>query len=142
MGDAAVSIITMYDYNADLNNPQNERFVAEWKKAYGPNSTPDLYAVGAWDGTAALVHAIKATNGNIDDRKAAVKTLLGWKYNSPRGPIEIDPHTGDIIMNEYLDQVYKGKDGKLHERVLATYQRIKDECKVLGFGPCGKLPRR
>jgi branched-chain amino acid transport system substrate-binding protein len=142
IGDAAVGTITMHHYNADLDNPQNKRFVAAWKKAYGPNSTPDFSAVGGWDGAAALVHAIKATKGNIDNGKAAVKTLLGWKYNSPQGPIEIDPHTGDIIMNEYLAEVYKGKDGKLHQRLLATYPHVKDTCKVLGFGRCGKLPRR
>ena len=142
MGDAAIGVITMHHYYTDLDNPQNKRFVAAWTKAYGADSTPNFGAVGAWDGTAALVHTIKAMKGNIDDGKAAVKTLLGWKYDSPQGPIEIDPHTGDIIMNEYLAQVYKGKDGKLHERILATYRRVADKCKALGFERCGKLPRR
>ncbi|MGH6671208.1 MAG: ABC transporter substrate-binding protein [Xanthobacteraceae bacterium] len=142
MGDAAIGLITMIHYNAELDNPQNKRFVAAWKEAYGPNSLPDFSAIGGWDGAAALVHAITETKGNLDNGKAAVKTLLGWKYDSPQGPIEIDPSTGDIIMNEYLDEVYKDKDGKLRERVLATYPRVKDECKVLGFGRCGKLPRR
>ncbi len=35
MGDAAVGLITMHHYNADLNNPENKRFVAAWKKEYG-----------------------------------------------------------------------------------------------------------
>ena len=26
----------------------------------------------------------------------------------------IDPQTRDIVMNEYLDEVVKGSDGKLH----------------------------
>ena len=109
MGDAAVGLITMHHYNADLDNPQNKRFVAAWKQAYGPDSTPDFTAVGAYDGMAAIVHAIHATKGHIDDGDAAVKSLLGWKFNSPQGPIEIDPQTRDIIMNEYLDEVVQGR---------------------------------
>jgi branched-chain amino acid transport system substrate-binding protein len=136
MGDAAIGTITMHHYNADLDNPENKRFVAAWHEAYGPNSTPDFSAVGAYDGIAAVVHAVQATKGHLQDGKAAVKTLLGWKFNSPQGPIEIDPQTRDIIMNEYLDEVYKGTDGKLHMKVLATYDHVKDECKVLGIGRC------
>lgn len=142
MGDAAVGTITMHHYNADLDNPENKRFVAAWKKAYGPDSTPDFTAVGAYDGMAAVVHAVHAMKGHIDDGKAAVQTLLGWKFDSPQGPIEIDPKTGDIVMNEYLDEVYKGSDGKLHQKVLATYHHVTDECKTLGFEKCGTLPRR
>ncbi len=140
MGDAAVGTVTMHHYNADLDNPQNKRFVAAWRQAYGPDSTPDFTAVGAYDGMAALVHAVQATKGHIDDGTAAVKTLLGWKFDSPQGPIEIDPQTRDIIMNEYLAEVVKGTDGKLHQKVLETYDHVKDECKVLGVGPCGKKP--
>ena len=142
MGDAAVGTVTMHHYNADLDNPENKRFVAAWKKAYGPDSTPDFTAVGAYDGMAAVVHAVHAMKGHIDDGKAAVKTLLGWKFDSPQGPVEIDPKTGDVVMNEYLDEVYKGADGKLHQKVLATYHHVTDECKTLGFEKCGTLPRR
>ena len=67
---------------------------------------------------AAIVHAVHATKGKIDDGDAAVKSLLGWKFDSPQGPIMIDPETRDIIMNEYLDEVVKGPDGKLHEKVI------------------------
>jgi branched-chain amino acid transport system substrate-binding protein len=87
---------------------------------------------------AALVHAAHATKGHLDNGTAAVKTLLGWKFDSPQGPIMIDPETRDIVMNEYLAEVVKGPDGKLHQKVLATYEHVKDECKVLGVGQCGK----
>ena len=32
-----------------------------------------------------------------------------------QGPIEIDPQTRDIIMNEYLCEVYKGVDGNMND---------------------------
>ena len=136
MGDAAIGLITMHHYNADLDNPENKRFVAAWKQAYGADSTPDFTSVGAYDGLAAIVHAVQATKGKMDDGDAAVKSLLGWKFDSPRGPIMIDPETRDIVMNEYLDEVVKGADGKLHEKVLETIPNVKDECKALAIGPC------
>src|SRR6516164_2345424 len=100
MGDAAIGTITMHHYNADLDNPENRRFVAAWHAAYGADSTPDFTAVGAYDGMAALIHAVQATKGRIDNGTAAVNTLLGWQFESPQGPIEIDSQTRDIIMNE------------------------------------------
>jgi branched-chain amino acid transport system substrate-binding protein len=135
MGDAAVGLITMHHYNADLDNPQNKKFVAAWKAAYGADSTPDFTAVGGYDGMAAIVHAVQATKGKMDGDDA-VKSLLGWKFDSPQGPIMIDPETRDIIMNEYLSEVVKGPDGKLHEKQLAVVDSVKDQCKVLALGPC------
>ena len=135
MGDAAIGLITMHHYNADLDNPQNKKFVAAWKKDYGADATPDFTAVGGYDGMAAIVHAVQATKGKMDGDDA-VKSLLGWKFDSPQGPIMIDPETRDIIMNEYLSEVVKGPDGKLHEKQLAVVDSVKDQCKVLALGPC------
>lgn len=136
MGDDAVGLITMYHYNADLPNAENKALVKAWKAAYGPDSTPDFTSVGGYDGMAAIVHALQATKGNIDDAAAAVKSLEGWKFKSPRGPIEIDPQTRDIVMNEYLQEVVKGPDGRLHEKVLQTFPNVKDQCKALAIGAC------
>jgi branched-chain amino acid transport system substrate-binding protein len=135
MGDAAIGLITMHHYNADLDNPENKRLVAAWHKDYGANSTPDFMAVGAYDGMAAIVHAIQATKGKLDG-DAALAALKGWKDVSPRGPIMIDPETRDIVMNEYLSEVVKGADGKLHQKLLATIPNVKDPCKELKVGPC------
>ncbi len=86
---------------------------------------------------AAIVHAAHATKGKMDGAEA-VKSLEGWKFDSPQGQIMIDPETRDIVMNEYVDEVVKGSDGKLHEKVIDTVGHVKDECKALGIGPCGK----
>jgi branched-chain amino acid transport system substrate-binding protein len=137
MGPAAVGLITMHHYNADLNNSENKRFVAAWKKQYGADTTPDFLAVGAYNGMAAIVHAVQATKGKMDGT-AAVASLKGWKFNSPQGPIEIDPANRDIIMNEYLSEVVQGKDGKLHQKEIGKIEHVKDKCKELKVGPCGK----
>lgn len=135
MGEDAVGIITIHHYNADLDNPENKRFVAAWKKDFGEDSTPDFSSVGGYDGMAAIVHAVQATKGKMNG-DAAVKSLLGWKFDSPRGPIQIDPKTRDIIMNEYLVEVVKGADGKLHLKKIGQIDQVKDKCKELAIGKC------
>jgi branched-chain amino acid transport system substrate-binding protein len=134
MGDAAIGLITMHHYHAFLDNPENKRLVESWKKDYGADSTPDFMAVGGYDGMAAIVAAIQATKGKLDTA-AAVAALKGWKYNSPRGPISIDPNTRDIVMNEYLSELIK-KDGKLEQKVIGKIDAVKDQCKEQQVGPC------
>jgi branched-chain amino acid transport system substrate-binding protein len=134
MGPAGVGLITMHHYNADLDNPENKRFVEAWKKEYGANSTTDFMAVGGYDGMAAIVHAVQATKGKLDS-DAALNSLKGWKFNSPRGPIMIDPDTRDIVMNEYLSEVIM-KDGRLAQKVIGKIDNVKDACKAQKIAPC------
>jgi branched-chain amino acid transport system substrate-binding protein len=134
MGDNAVGLITIHHYNADLSNPQNKRFVESWKKDFGANSTPDFMGVQGYDGMAAIAHVVTTLKGKID-ADAAINALRGWKYDSPRGPISIDPRTRDIVMNEYLSEVVKS-GGRLVQKNIATITAVKDMCKELAEGRC------
>ncbi len=134
MGDDAVGLITMHHYNADLNNPVNKRFVETWKKDYGATSTPDFMAVQGYDGMAAIAHMVTTLKGKIE-ADAAINALRGWKHNSPRGPISIDPRTRDVIMNEYLSEVVKS-GGRLVQKNIGVINDVKDMCKELKEGRC------
>jgi len=134
MGPAAVGLITMHHYTADLDNPENKRFVEAWKKEYGANSTPDFMAVGGYDGMAAIVHVIQALRGKIEV-DGALEALKGWKFNSPRGPIVIDSATRDIVMNEYLSEAVM-KDGRVFQKTIGKIDAVKDACKEQKIGPC------
>ena len=137
MGAAAVGIITMHHYNADLDNPENKRFVAAWKQEYGAQAIPDFTSVGGYDGMAAIVHVVQSLKGKIDTAKA-LGALKGWTFESPRGPITIDPATRDIVMNEYLSEVVMGDDGRLRQKQIGRIERVRDPCKEHKIGPCGK----
>ena len=69
-------------------------------------------AVGGYDGMHLIYEALKKTNGDTDGDKlmAAIK---GMAWESPRGPISIDPETRDIVQNIYIRKVEK-KDGELY----------------------------
>ncbi len=129
MGDVPLGVITMHHYSAAHKSKENEAFVAAWKKAYGPNSTPNFLGVQAWDGMAAIYHVIAATKGKITG-PSAMKALEGWKHDSPRGPIEIDPKTRDIVDNQYLRKVEK-VDGHLANVEMATIPMVKDPFKAM-----------
>jgi branched-chain amino acid transport system substrate-binding protein len=134
MGAAAVGLITMHHYHADLDTPENRRFVAAWKESYGAATVPDFMAVGGYDGMAAIVHVVQALKGKIDTDKA-LEALKGWKFNSPRGPISLDPDTRDIVMNEYLSEATM-KDGRVFQKVIGKIDAVKDACKEQKIGPC------
>lgn len=136
MPKEAVGVVTTHHYAADLNNPENKKFVAAWKKAYGADSTPDFVGIGGYNGMAAIFHIVKATNGDVTPDKA-MAALKGWKFTSPQGPIEIDPATRDIIMNEYVNRLVL-INGRLGTETIATVPQVKDPCKELKVGPCGK----
>lgn len=129
MGDVPIGVVTMHHYSAAAKRPANQKFVAAWKKAYGADSGTDFLAVQGWDGMAALYHVIDKTGGNIT-ANSFVKAIKGWKYDSPRGPMMIDPETRDVVNNIYLRRVEK-RGGKLVNVELDTIPMVKDPWKEL-----------
>jgi branched-chain amino acid transport system substrate-binding protein len=136
MGDAAVGLSTMHHYAADYQTPENQAFVAAWKQAYGVDSTPDFMGVQGYDGMAAIFHVVNTVQGKITG-SSAMEALKGWTFNSPRGPISIDPETREIVQNIYLHEVAKEGD-RLITRVKHTYEAVKDQCKALKVDQCGQ----
>jgi len=102
MGDAAVGILTAGHYDTSHKSKANEDFVKAYKAEY--NRNPDFFAIGAWDGMHLIYAALKKTNGNVDG-EALTKAAEGMSWESPRGPISIDPATRDIIQNVYVRKV-------------------------------------
>jgi branched-chain amino acid transport system substrate-binding protein len=72
--------------------------------------------------------ALKKTGGNADG-DSLIAAMKGMKWESPRGPIEIDPETRDIIQNEYIRKVEK-KNGQLYNVEFATFEAVKDPVKA------------
>jgi branched-chain amino acid transport system substrate-binding protein len=134
MGDAAVGVISASHYSAAGDRPANRTFVAEWKKAYGANSLPNYFAVGGWDGMAAIFAAIRAQQGVLDPVRTR-DFLAHWSNpDSPRGPMHIDPETRDVVQNVYIRRVEK-IGGELRNVEFATIPSVKDPWKELHPSP-------
>jgi len=128
MGDVPSGVMTMFHYSAAGDRPANKSFVAAYQKEYGPNAWPNFISVGAWDGMQAICDVVRAQGGKVDADKTML-LLRGWKNpNSPRGPIEIDPRTRDIVQNEYVRET-KRVGGIMKNVELETFPMVKDPCK-------------
>jgi branched-chain amino acid transport system substrate-binding protein len=130
MGDTPLGLITAGNYSTAADRPANKAFLAAWAKEYGDQSIPDFFSVDGWDGMAAIYDLVKQTKGQFTADEA-MAFLSHWKNpDSPRGPIEIDPNTRDIVQNIYIREVKK-VDGKLANVEIATIPMVKDPWKEL-----------
>ena len=128
MGDVPIGVMTMFHYSAAGDRPANKSFVAAYQKEYGPKAWPNFISVGAWDAMKAICDVVAAQNGKVDPDKTML-LLRGWKNpDSPRGPIEIDPRTRDIVQNEYVRETRK-VDGIVKNVELETIPMVKDPWK-------------
>ena len=125
MGDQMLGIITAGPYSAAHDSPLNKAYVAAFEKANG--FRPDFVSVGGYDGMHLLYEALKKTNGNADG-DAMLAAMKGMAWESPRGPISIDPQTRDIVQNIYIRKVEK-VNGQLYNMEFATYDAVKDPLK-------------
>jgi branched-chain amino acid transport system substrate-binding protein len=128
MGDVPIGVLTMFHYSAAGDRPANKAFVEAYQKEYGPKAWPNFISVGAWDGMQAICDVVRAQGGKVDPDKTML-LLRGWKNpNSPRGPIEIDPRTRDIVQNEYVRETRK-VGGIMKNVELETIPMVKDPWK-------------
>jgi branched-chain amino acid transport system substrate-binding protein len=126
MGDAALGLITGFHYDANHQSAANGKFVGAYKVAYGRN--PDYFSVGGWDGMHVIYEALKKTGGNADG-EALAGAAKGMKWESPRGPISIDPETRDIIQTVYIRRVEK-VGGQLLNVEIDKIENVKDPVKA------------
>src|SRR5277367_2513478 len=125
MGDQMLGIITSGSYSAAHDSALNKAFVAAIEKAAG--FRPNFVSVGAYDGMHLIYEALKKTNGNTDG-DALLDAMKGMAWESPRGPISIDPRTRDIVQNIYIRKVGK-VNGEPWAVEFATFEAIKDPLK-------------
>ena len=127
IGDVALGAITTQHYSAAHDSASNKAFVAAFKAA-NPGMRPNFMAVGGYDGMRLIAEALNKTNGNTDG-DALVSAMKGMSFESPRGPILIDPETRDIVQNIYIRRTER-KDGELYNIEFATIPMVKDPVKA------------
>ncbi len=127
MGDQVIGTVTAHIYSAAHPSAQNKAYVAAFKKA-NPNLRPNFMSVGGYDGMHLIYEALKKTGGKTDG-DSLVAAMKGMAWESPRGPISIDPDTRDIIQNVYMRKVEK-VDGELYNVEFETFPNVKDPGKA------------
>jgi branched-chain amino acid transport system substrate-binding protein len=126
IGDSAVGIITAWHYDHNHDSKLNKEFVAAYTKDYG-GVNPNFFAVGGYDGMHLIYETLKKTGGKTDG-EALVNAAKGMKWESPRGPVSIDPETRDIIQTVYIRRVEK-VGNELRNVEFAKVENVKDPVK-------------
>jgi branched-chain amino acid transport system substrate-binding protein len=125
MGDAAVGIRTVFHYGWEHKSAANEAFVKAYRAEF--NRSPDVFSIGAWDGMHLIYEALKKTGGKADG-DSLITAAKGMKWESPRGPISIDPDTRDVVQNVYVRKVEKVGGGTQNVEI-DTIPNVKDPAK-------------
>ena len=85
-------------------------------------------SVGAYDGMHLMYAALEKSGGKTDG-DSLIAAMKGTSWESPRGPISIDPQTRDVVQNVYIRKVEK-KNGQLYNVEFATFPAVKDPVKA------------
>jgi branched-chain amino acid transport system substrate-binding protein len=125
MGDAALGIITVFHYSAEHKSAMNAAFVKAYNADYHRN--PDVFSIGGWDGMHLIYEALKKTGGKADG-DSLIAAAKGMKWESPRGPISIDPDTRDIVQTVYIRRVEK-VGGAIQNVEFDKVENVKDPAK-------------
>jgi branched-chain amino acid transport system substrate-binding protein len=126
MGDASLGIITVYHYDPNHDSRANREFVKAFNAEYKRN--PNIYSIGGYDGIHLIYEVLKKTGGKTD-AEALVAAAKGMKWESPRGPISIDPETRDIVQTVYIRRVDK-VGGQLLNVEFDKVENVKDPFKA------------
>jgi branched-chain amino acid transport system substrate-binding protein len=126
MGDSMLGVVTAGIYSAAHPSQTNKDYVAAFEKAN--NMRPNFISLGGYDGMHVIYEALKKAGGKTDG-DTLVNAMKGLKWESPRGPISIDPETREIVQNIYMGKVEK-VNGQLYTIQFATFDAVKDPLKM------------
>jgi len=120
MGDEALNIITTCWYSAELDAKPNQTFAPAFRKEF--KYDPGFYAASTYVNGEVLEAAVKAVNGNVEDKPALMAALRSVNVDTVRGPVKFDD-LGNVVGNVYLRKVTR-KDGRLVNSVFKTYPDV------------------
>jgi branched-chain amino acid transport system substrate-binding protein len=95
-GGSALGIITGHFYTPLLDNPTNHRFVKDFREKFF-GKVPDGFACQGYDTAEVILRALKAVNGNTQDKEKIVDAIGKVEFDSPRGRFRFDPKTHNVI---------------------------------------------
>lgn len=119
LGDAVLGMTTSFHYSQAHESAANKSFLAKYKELFGSSDNATFTSVGAYDGVHLIYTMIAKTGGKIDGLKA-VEAVKGMSWESPRGPVTIDPDSRHIRQTVYLRTVER-VNGKLQNTEKASF---------------------
>jgi branched-chain amino acid transport system substrate-binding protein len=125
IGDYALGVISCAQYSWTHKSKLNDAYLTEYRKAATNGvQNPDFMAEGGYDIMSAIDRVVAAQSGSATlDLDKTMATLKGLQLDSPRGPIQIDPKTRELIQNIYIRKVER-VGGVLANVEFQTFKQI------------------
>ena len=130
IGAPTLGIVSTYHYSMVHDSALNRTFVKDFTAAAPPGLRPNFAAIQSYDALTAAYKVIAEQNGVVDPDKT-MELVKQLKFESPRGPIEIDPATRDIVQNIYVRRVEKRGDLYVNTE-FQTFPMVKGPGRALG----------
>ena len=121
VGPAMAGVFNTTHWYREMDNPVNQRFVADFERDYG--RLPTLYASQGYDAVLLLDAAVGAVEGRIDGKDAFRNALRTVEAPSTRGAYRFG-NNHYPIQSYYLRQVVKQEDGGVRNQYVG---KIMDE---------------
>ena len=128
VGTPGLGVISTSNYSTSHDSDLNRQFIEDFYAVDRSGLIPNYMAASAYDGIAIIYKALAELNGDTDGDKLMAK-FKGMQLESPRGPIEIDAETRDIIQTIYVRRV-EDVDGKLTNVEFDSFPKVKDPVKA------------
>ncbi len=103
LGKTALGIYSSSLYNPTGASAENKAFRAAFAKQY-PGVEIGVTHIEGWDGVHLIYHMIEVTKGAKDGDKA-VQAAKGFAWKSPRGNVQIDAKSRDLIQDIHIRRV-------------------------------------
>jgi len=119
VGDTAEGIFSGVYYLPSFDNEVNNKFVEDYVEMFGIE--PNYLAFQGYGSAQAIAKAIEEADSTDSD--ALSEVLKGLTYESPSGPITIDPETHNPKMDFYV-AVNKLEDGEIVQELLEEVPEV------------------
>ena len=118
VGEPMLGLFNTAHWSYDLDNPANQRFVAEFRQQNNGRN-PSFYAGQAYDVLMAMDAAVRDAGGKVTDKPALLKAIKAAKYKSVRGDFSYGANNFPI-QNYYLRVIGKDASGRITNKVIGT----------------------
>jgi branched-chain amino acid transport system substrate-binding protein len=108
---ASVGCITSSAYFESIERPENRAFVARWKARHGADSSPSVDGQSTYVCVMLLARAIRRAGSA--DVSAVRRAAANHRYDSPQGPIWVDPDNNHCFLTPRLARSVPGCQFKI-----------------------------
>jgi branched-chain amino acid transport system substrate-binding protein len=123
IGPSSEGVVSSFHYSAAHPSPENKAYVAAFEKA-NKGMRPNMHSVGGYDGMQLLYLALAKTGGDSSGDKL-LAAMKGMTWTSPRGPVQLDAATRDMVQDVYIRKAEK-VNGKMYNIEFDKIEKFRD----------------